>query len=72
MGFFVSAKTPPAIAKKLGDNLIAVLRDPAVAKRYRELGGRPGGMPAEQFSHMVARDQQGWGELIRSQKLQLD
>lgn len=72
MGFFVPAKTPPAVVKKLTDNLIAVLQDPAVVKRYRELGGRPGGMPSEQFSQMVERDRQDWGELIRSQKLQLD
>lgn len=72
MGFFVPAKTPPAVVKKLTDNLIAVLQDPAVVKRYRELGGRPGGMAPEQFSQMVERDRQGWGELIRSQKLQLD
>ena len=72
MGFFVPAKTPPAVVKKLTDNLIAVLQDPAVVKRYRELGGRPGGMPPEQFSQMVERDRQDWGELIRNQKLQLD
>ncbi|GGH64326.1 MFS transporter [Comamonas phosphati] len=72
MGFFVPAKTPPAVVKKLTDNLIAVLHDPAVVKRYRELGGRPGGMPADQFAQMVERDRQDWGELIRSQKLQLD
>lgn len=72
MGFFVPAKTPPAVVKKLTDNLIAVLQDPAVVKRYRELGGRPGGMSSEQFSQMVERDRQDWGELIRSQKLQLD
>jgi len=72
MGFFVPAKTPPAVARKLTDNLIAVLQDPAVVKRYRELGGRPGGMRPEQFSQMVQRDSQDWGELIRAQKLQLD
>ncbi|WP_287952285.1 tripartite tricarboxylate transporter substrate binding protein [Diaphorobacter sp.] len=72
MGFFVPAKTPPAVVKKLTDNLIAVLQDPAVVQRYRELGGRPGGMPPEQFSQMVERDRQEWGALIRSQKLQLD
>ena len=72
MGFFVPAKTPPAVVKKLTDNLIAVLQDPAVVQRYRELGGRPGGMSPEQFSQMVERDRQDWGDLIRSQKLQLD
>ncbi len=72
MGFFLPAKTPPDIVKKLTDNLIAVLQDPTVGKRYQELGGRPGGMAPEQFSQMVERDRQDWGELIRSQKLQLD
>jgi tripartite-type tricarboxylate transporter receptor subunit TctC len=72
MGFFVPAKTPPAVVKKLTDNLIAVLKDPAVVKRYRELGGRTGGMAPEQFSQIVVRDRKDWGDLIRSQKLQLD
>lgn len=72
MGFFLPAKTPPAVVKKLTDNLIAVLKDPAVVQRYQELGGRPGGMAPEQFSKIVERDSKDWGELIRSQKLQLD
>lgn len=72
MGFFLPAKTPPDIVKKLTDNLIAVLKDPAVVQRYRDLGGRPGGMASEPFSQMVERDRKDWGELIRSQKLQLD
>lgn len=72
MGFFLPAKTPPEIVKKLTDNLVAVLKDPAVVQRYRELGGRPGGMASAQFSQMVERDRKDWGELIRSQKLQLD
>ncbi|ART56986.1 ABC transporter substrate-binding protein [Acidovorax carolinensis] len=72
MGFFVPSKTPPDIVKKLTDNLIAVLKDPAVVKRYQELGGRAGGMAPEQFSKIVERDRQDWGDLIRSQKLQLD
>ena len=42
MGFFVPAKTPTAVVKKLTDNLIAVLEEPAVAQRYRELGIPPG------------------------------
>ncbi|QIL84016.1 tripartite tricarboxylate transporter substrate binding protein [Diaphorobacter sp. HDW4A] len=72
MGFFLPAKTPPEIVKKLTDNLIAVLQSPEVQKRYRELGGRPGGMPPEQFNKMVNDDQKSWGELITSQHLQLD
>ncbi|GAA3989608.1 tripartite tricarboxylate transporter substrate binding protein [Comamonas faecalis] len=72
MGFFLPAGTPPGIVKKLTDGLIAELKDPAVVQRYQELGGRPGGMDSAQFTQMVERDRKDWGELIRSQKLQLD
>ena len=72
MGFFLPAKTPPDIAKKLSDHLIAVLREPDLQKRYRELGGNPGGKAQADFAQQVADDQRSWGELIQSQKLQLD
>ena len=72
MGFFLPAKTPPEITRKLTDNLIAVLQMREIQKRYRELGGRPGGMPQDQFSKIVADDQKSWGDLITSQHLQLD
>ena len=72
MGFFLPAKTPPEIVKKLTDNLIAVLHEPAVIERYREIGGRVGGMPSNQFKQLVERDAADWGELIRSQHLQVD
>lgn len=72
MGFFLPAKTPPAIVHKLTENLIAVLKDPAVVERYRELGGRAGGMPASEFAALVERDSRDWGRLIRSQNLRLD
>ncbi|MEG0919857.1 MAG: tripartite tricarboxylate transporter substrate binding protein [Comamonas sp.] len=72
MGFFVPAKTPPEVVKKLNDNLIAVLHDPDLIKRYRDLGGRAGGMPQAQFNQLVNDDRKTWGDLITSQKLQLD
>ncbi len=72
MGFFIPAKTPPDVAKKLNDALTAVLNEPELQKRYRDLGGIPGGKPQAQFAKMVSDDQKTWGELITSQKLQLD
>ena len=66
------AQTPPAVVRKLTDGLVAVLRDPEVARRYRELGGRPGGMPQAQFTQLVDNDRKSWGALITSRQLQLD
>ena len=72
MGFFLPAKTPPTVVTKLTQNLIVVLKDPVVVQRYRELGGRPGGMVSQDFTKMVERDNKDWGSLIRSQNLRLD
>lgn len=72
MGFFLPAQTPPAVVRKLTDGLVAVLRDPEVARRYRELGGRPGGMPQAQFTQLVDNDRKSWGALITNRQLQLD
>lgn len=72
MGFFLPAQTPPAVVRKLTDGLVAVLRDPEVARRYRELGGRSGGMPQAQFTQLVDNDRKSWGALITSRQLQLD
>jgi len=72
MGFFLPAQTPPAVVRKLTDSLVAVLRDPEVVRRYRELGGRPGGMPQAQFTLLVENDRRSWGALITSRQLQLD
>ena len=72
MGFFLPAQTPPAVVRKLTDGLVAVLRDPEVARRYRELGGRAGGMPQAQFTQLVDNDRKSWGALITSRQLQLD
>jgi tripartite-type tricarboxylate transporter receptor subunit TctC len=72
MGFFLPAQTPPAVVRKLTDSLVAVLRAPEVARRYRELGGRPGGMPQAQFMQLVDNDRRSWGALITSRQLQLD
>lgn len=72
MGFFLPAQTPPAVVRKLTDSLTAVLKDPEVARRYRELGGRPGGMPQAQFMQLVDNDRKSWGALITSRQLQLD
>ncbi len=72
MGFFLPAQTPPAVVHKLTGHLVAVLRDPELARRYRELGGRPGGMPRARFTQLVDDDRKSWGALITRRQLQLD
>ena len=72
MGFFLPAQTPQQVVDKLTTALQTVLKDPEVVKRYRDIGGQAGGMPRADFAKLVSDDQKSWGEIIQSQKLQLD
>ncbi len=72
MGFFLTAQTPPAVVRKLTDGLVAVLRDPEVARRYRELGGRPAACLRRSSPSWWTNDRKSWGALITSRQLQLD
>ena len=72
LGFFIRAKTPPEIQKKLQENLIAVLNEPEVKTKFTEMGGIPGGHPQPVFSKFVGSEVIRWGDLIDRAKLSLD
>ncbi len=72
LGFFASSKTPPDVAAKLQEHLLAVMKDPEVVQQFRQMGGMPGGMAPEAFTALVNRDRKMWGDLIRARNLSLD
>lgn len=72
LGFFIRAKTPPEIQKKLQENLIAVLNEPEVKSKFTEMGGIPGGHPQPVFSNFVQAEVIRWSDLIDRAKLSLD
>ncbi len=72
LGFFVRAKTPPEIQKKIQENLIAVLNDPEIQIKFTEMGGIPGGSPQPVFSKFVGEEVVRWSALIDRAKLSLD
>lgn len=69
---FTQAATPPAIAKKLSDELIAILAQPEVRKRLEELGLLPGGGPQAEFAREMRRDLDIWGKVIREANIKID
>lgn len=72
LGFFAAAKTPPEVLAKMQTSLEKVLQDPEVVRRFREMGGIPGGEPQSQFAALVGAEQKRWGETIRLANLTLD
>ena len=71
-GLFLPGKTPPAVVKRLESEVQKIVLQPDFQAKVRELGYVPGGKPQAEFAKQVTGDQKTWGELILSQKLQLD
>jgi tripartite-type tricarboxylate transporter receptor subunit TctC len=72
LGFFVAAKTPPDIAAKLQEHLIAILKEPEITAKFREMGGLPGARSQADFTTYVNSERKMWGDLIKSLNLSLE
>lgn len=72
-GFFVPAKTPPAVVNRLNEAINRIQKDPAVVKRLVELNmaDRPITTPAE-FTTTIRKDLQDWGTLVKAIGVTLD
>lgn len=72
-GFFVPAKTPPAVVKRLNEEIYRALQDPAVTQRLRELNFTDLPRPTpEQFKEVLRQDLQDWSALVKSIGVTLD
>ncbi|MBK6746266.1 tripartite tricarboxylate transporter substrate binding protein [Ottowia sp.] len=72
-GFFVPAKTPPAIVNKLNAAIVAALKDPAVVKRLHDMNFTdiPLTTP-DQFKATIAKDLRDWEVLVKAVGVTLD
>ena len=71
-GIFAAGGTPRPVLEKLAGDIRRVLRMPAVANRFRELGVEPSGVSGDAFNEIVRRDYARWGEIIRRNNLRAD
>jgi len=64
--------TPPDIVNKLNAAVNAVLAKPALAARFRELGGEPMPMSPAEFGKLVADETIKWAKLVKSAGLKAE
>lgn len=69
---FTQAATPPPIAKKLSDELIAILAQPEVRKRLLELGLQPGGDAQADWAREMRADLDVWSKVIKEANIRID
>ena len=72
-GLFAPVGTPPEIIEKLRTEVNAVLAMPVVGQRLVASGsGEPSILPLEDFTAMIRRDYERYGEVIRQIGLKVD
>jgi tripartite-type tricarboxylate transporter receptor subunit TctC len=65
-GVFAPAGTPPAIVKRLNEELNAVLKEPEVAGKLREQGAVPGSGSADDLGRFVRTEHERYAKIVRS------
>lgn len=65
MGLFAPAGTPPQVIRELHQKLAALLREPAMVKKFVALGASPGGDKPPAFAAFVKEDVQKWAKVIK-------
>jgi tripartite-type tricarboxylate transporter receptor subunit TctC len=71
-GFFVPVGTPPAIVKKLQDEVARVVRLPEMRERLAGFGVDPVGNTSEEFGRIVARDIERWTAVAKAANIKND
>jgi tripartite-type tricarboxylate transporter receptor subunit TctC len=65
-GISAPAKTPPDIVNKLNTEINAVLRDPAMQKKFADLGSEAMITSPAEFGKFTADEAAKWGKVIKT------
>lgn len=71
-GLLAPAKTPPAITKKISEDLARVMTDPDIQSKLRERGLEPAYLDAPKTGDLMKKDVERWREIISKLKLSLE
>ena len=70
--FFVPAKTPPAIIKKMNEGTIAALAHPMVKERLEQFGAALVGSTPDELAAFLKSEMDKWGPVIREAKIKIE
>jgi len=72
LGYGAPKGTPPDIVEKLHREINAVLAEPAINSRLRELGSTPRPGSTADFAKLIADDTEKWGKVVKFAGLKVD
>ncbi|NDH63021.1 MAG: tripartite tricarboxylate transporter substrate binding protein [Alphaproteobacteria bacterium] len=56
---------PPALARRIRDDVVAVLAEPETLAKIRDLASDPGGEPPDQFAQRIKKELVTWREIAK-------
>lgn len=65
-GVFAPSRLPPGLAARLSQELLALPKDPAYAKKMAELGFDPVAMPTAEFARTIVEHRNQWRSVINT------
>ena len=71
-GLFAPAGTPPAIVRKLQDEVRRIVRLPDIQERMRTLAVEPAGNTSEEFGRAIAADIERWTAVARAGNIKIE
>jgi len=71
-GLLAPARTPPAIIKRVSDEVSRIVRLDDVKSRLEGMGTLPTGSTPEEFAAFIEAESAKWGKVIREAKVKLD
>ncbi len=71
-GLLAPARTPPAIIKRVSEEVASIVRLDDVKARLEGMGTLPAGSTPEEFTAFIEAESAKWGKVIRDAKVKLD
>jgi tripartite-type tricarboxylate transporter receptor subunit TctC len=71
-GLLAPARTPPAIIKRVADEVARIVRLEDVKARLEGMGTLPAGSTPQEFESFIDAETTKWGKVIREAKVKLD
>jgi len=71
-GLLAPARTPPAIIKRVSDEVSRIVRLDDVKSKLEGMGTLPAGSTPEEFAAFIDAESAKWGKVIREAKVKLD
>jgi tripartite-type tricarboxylate transporter receptor subunit TctC len=64
-GIVAKTGTPPAIIRKVSEDMAQALKEPDVVKKLAELGLEPVGDTPQQFGALIQSESRKWGDIVK-------